>query len=224
MLQVDVKKHLGDKRKNDFLLDISFSVEKGITVLAGASGAGKTTTLRLIAGILAPDEGIIKVGSQTYFDSSRDINLSIQKRRVGFVFQDYALFPHLTAEQNVAYGIKTSDKKIRFDKTQEMLALFHIEHIKAQLPREMSGGEQQRVALARALASNPAVVLLDEPLSAVDVETRAKILDEIEAARLQTDVPFVYVTHNEAEAERLGKHRIVLQKGRIVQEKTSEKL
>lgn len=219
MLQVDVKKHLGDKRKNEFSLDISFSVENGITVLVGASGSGKTTTLRLIAGVLTPDEGIIKVGAQTYFDSSQNINLSIQKRRVGFVFQDYALFPHFTAEQNIAYGIKTKDKKAKFEKALEMLALFHIEHIKGRLPREISGGEQQRVALARALASNPAVVLLDEPLSAVDVETRAKLLDEIESAQRQTNIPFVYVTHNETEAERFGNQRIILQQGQIIQKK-----
>ncbi len=216
MLQVNVKKQLGDGRKNEFLLDISFSVNNGITVLVGASGSGKTTTLRLIAGILTPDEGVIKVGSQTYFDASRNINLSIQKRRVGFVFQAYALFPHLTAEQNIAYGVETNNKKSKFDKALEMLALFHIEHIKGRLPREMSGGEQQRVALARALASNPAVVLLDEPLSAVDVETRGKLLDEIEIAQRQTNIPFIYVTHNETEAERLGRQRITLQNGRIM--------
>jgi len=212
MLDVNVKKRLGGRSPGGFLLDISFAVDGGITVLAGASGAGKTTTLRLIAGILTPDEGIIKVGSETYFDAARNIDLSIQKRRVGFVFQDYALFPHLTAEQNIAYGIKTKDKA---EKAAEMLALFHIEHIGTRVPREMSGGEQQRVAVARALASDPSVLLLDEPLSAVDVETRSKLLDEIEYAQAQTGIPFVYVTHNEAEAVRLGTQRITLEKGRI---------
>jgi molybdate transport system ATP-binding protein len=212
MLEINVKKHLGTDPQAGFDLDVSFSVDGGITVLAGPSGAGKTTTLRLIAGILKPDEGTIKVGAETYFDSTRGINLSIQKRRVGFVFQDYALFPHLNAEQNIAYGIKASGK---LDKALEMLALFHIEHIRKRVPREMSGGEQQRVALARALASDPAVVLLDEPLSAVDVETRSKLLNEIEAVQRQTEIPFVYVTHNEAEADRLGKQRIALRNGRV---------
>jgi molybdate transport system ATP-binding protein len=219
MLHINVKKQLGDKRTNEFLLDISFTVENGITVLAGASGSGKTTTLRLIAGILNADEGVIKVGSQTYFDSSQKINLSIQERRVGYVFQDYALFPHLTAEQNIAYGIKNKDKKVKFNKALEMLALFHVEHLKGRLPHEMSGGEQQRVALARALASDPAIVLLDEPLSAVDVETRAKLLDEIEGAQRQTNTSFIYVTHNETEAERLGNQQITMQKGHIVSER-----
>lgn len=213
MIELAVKKHVGDKQSSAFRLDIRFSVGEGITVLAGASGAGKTTTLRMIAGILAPDEGFIKVGTQTYFDSSRGINLSIQKRRVGFVFQDYALFPHLTAEQNIAYGVKDGNNKR--DKARALLSLFRIEHIGRQLPRDMSGGEQQRVALARALASDPEIVLLDEPLSAVDVETRTKLLDEIEAAQRETAIPFIYVTHNESEGARLGTHRVTLQDGGI---------
>jgi molybdate transport system ATP-binding protein len=221
MLQVNVKKQLGDKRKNEFLLDISLTIENGITVLLGASGSGKTTTLRLIAGILTPDEGIIKLDSETYFDSTQKIDLPIQKRRVGFVFQDYALFPHLTAEQNIAYGIKAGTKQFKYEKALEMLALFRIEHIKGQLPHEISGGEQQRVALARALASDPAIVLLDEPLSAVDVETRVKLLDEIEFAQRRTNIPFIYITHNEAEARRLETQRITLEKGRIVEERVS---
>lgn len=221
MLQVDVKKRLGDKRKDEFLLNVSFTIENGITALLGASGAGKTTTLKLIAGILTPDEGIIRADSQTYFDSSRNISLSIQKRRVGFVFQDYVLFPHLSAEQNIAYGIKNNNKKFKSAKALEMLSLFHIEHLNKRLPHEMSGGEQQRVALARALASEPAVVLLDEPLSAVDVETRTKLLDEIEIAQRQTNIPFIYITHNRVEAERFGSQRILLQKGSIIHKNTA---
>jgi molybdate transport system ATP-binding protein len=216
-LQINVKKYLGDKRREGFFLDIAFAVENGITVLVGASGSGKTTTLRLIAGILEPDEGIIKVGSQIYFDSSRKINLSIQNRRVGYVFQQYALFPHLNAAQNIAYGIKSgANKDHKLEKANELLALFRLDHLQKRLPREMSGGEQQRVALARALASDPSVVLLDEPLSAVDAGTRANLLDEIELAQDRSRIPFIYVTHNEAEAARLGNQQITLEKGRVV--------
>lgn len=216
MLTVQVKKHFKNKEKTEFLLDVSFSVGSGFTVLTGASGAGKTTILRLIAGILTPEEGLIKLDSQTFFDSTQKINLPIQKRRVGFVFQDYALFPHLTAEKNIAYGVKAKGVKSKEGKATEMLALFHIEHIKNRLPSEMSGGEQQRVALARALASEPQIVLLDEPLSAVDVETRSKLLDEIENAQYKSNIPFIYVTHNEAEAERLGKYRIRIESGKVL--------
>ena len=214
MLTVNLKKHFSNKKTAEFTLDISFTADSGITVLMGASGAGKTTILRLIAGILTPDEGFIKLDSQVFFDSKNKINIPIQRRNVGYVFQDYALFPHLTARQNIAYGIK--DKNLRNETAREMLALFHIEHIGDRTPNEMSGGEQQRVALARALASNPKIVLLDEPLSAVDVETRTKLLDEIEEAQIKTEIPFLYVTHNETEAERLEKNRIVLKGGRII--------
>ena len=223
MLDVDIKKHFGERGHPAFALDVRFSVTNGITVLVGASGSGKTTMLRLIAGVLMPDEGRINVGAQTYFDSRRKINLAVQGRRVGFVFQDYALFPHLTAEQNIAYGVRAEDRKIKSDKAREMLLLMHIEHTRRRFPHEMSGGEQQRVALARAMASDPLVMLLDEPLSAVDVETRAKLLDEIEEAQRKADIPFIYVTHNEAEAARLGTHRVTLQDGRIAREERVER-
>jgi molybdate transport system ATP-binding protein len=216
MLTVNLKKHFYNKREVVFRLDISFTVGNGFTVLTGSSGAGKTSLLRMIAGILTPDSGIIKMGSQTFFDSANKVNLSIQERRIGFVFQDYALFPHLTAEQNIAYGVKADNQKLKLEKAREMLSLFHIEQMGKRIPAEMSGGEQQRVALARALASDPLIVLLDEPLSAVDVETRSKLLDEIENARSRTNIPFIYVTHNQAEAERLGKYRIRLENGQVI--------
>lgn len=215
MLKVSVKKTIGDKKTIGLALDAAFAVENGITVLLGASGSGKTSLLKLIAGILAPDEGIIEVGGQTYFDSKRKINLPVQKRRVGYVFQNYALFPHLTAAQNIAYGIKgESDGK--YAKARLILDNFRLAHLEKRRPREMSGGEQQRVALARALASEPAIVLLDEPLSAVDISTRLDLLDEIDAAQKQANVPFIYVTHNEMEAGRLAKQRIILEQGKII--------
>lgn len=222
MLTVQVKKHFQNKEQIEFTLDVSFTVGSGFTVLTGASGAGKTTILKLIAGILPPEEGLIKLDSQIFFDSSHRINLPIQTRRVGFVFQDYALFPHLSAEENIAYGVKSKDKKPRLEKASEMLALFHIEHIKNRIPREMSGGEQQRVALARALASEPSIVLLDEPLSAVDFETRSKLLDEIENAQNRANIPFIYVTHNEPEATRLGDYRIKIQNGKVLNDENTE--
>lgn len=214
MLIVDVKKNFSQAGKTDFSLNVSFSASNEFMVLSGPSGAGKTTTLRMIAGISEPDSGVIKLDSQVFFDSDKKINLPIQKRRVGFVFQDYALFPHLTAEQNVAYGVKTGNYRSKLDKSRELLELFRVEHIGKRISREMSGGEQQRVALARALASEPLIVLLDEPLSAVDVETRIKLLDEIENAQRRTNIPFIYVTHNETEAARFGNHSYTLKRER----------
>ena len=216
MLTVNFKKRFYNEREVAFRLEVSFSVASGFTVLTGASGTGKTSLLRAIAGILAPDEGFIKLNSEIYYDSARKINLSIQRRRVGFVFQDYALFPHLTAKENVAFGIKAESQKLKNEKASEMLALFRLENIGKQLPGEMSGGEQQRVALARALASDPSIVLLDEPLSAVDVETRAKLLDEIENAQRRANIPFIYVTHNETEARRLAQQRLEIRDGKLV--------
>ena len=174
VLQVNIKKQLGAGGRTPFHLDVRFTAQNGITLLFGPSGSGKTTTLRAIAGIVTPDEGRISVGKQVYFDSAAGINLSIQQRRVDYVFQNYALFPHLTAEQNVAYGIKAQalNSRSKRERAREMLALFRIEHTAGRYPHEMSGGEQQRAAVARALASDPAVVLLDEPLSAVDTGSR----------------------------------------------------
>lgn len=216
MLTIDVRKRFFERRETSFDLDISVEVGAGFTVLTGPSGAGKTSLLRLISGIIKPDRGRIEMDSQVFFDTELAIDLPIRERHVGFVFQDYALFPHMSATQNVSYGIKTGSHLERQDKANEMLSLFHIEHIAARMPREMSGGEQQRVALARALASEPRIALLDEPLSAVDVETRGKLLDEIENAQERTKIPFIYVTHNEAEAARLGRQRITMRNGRVV--------
>ena len=201
-----------------FTLDVAFETKAGINILFGPSGSGKTTTLRAIAGLLKPDAGRIAHGARVFFDTTARINLPIRARRVGFVFQDSALFPHMTAAQNVAYGMPRPEARTRAAaRVRELLALFHVEHAGARYPRELSGGEQQRVALARALAARPDVLLLDEPLSAVDAPTRALLLDEIDAAQSTAAIPFLYVTHNHAEAVRLGRHLVLLDAGRVVQ-------
>ena len=214
-MKVDIRKRLESDKGGAFNLDVRFVADNGITILFGPSGSGKTTTLRAIAGIIKPDEGNITVGDRSFFDSASGVDMSMQKRRVGYVFQDYALFPHLTAEQNVSYGIKDGTKAKRSEAAQKMLALFKVDHIRRRYPANMSGGEQQRVALARALASDPSIVLLDEPLSAVDFETRAGLLDEIATAQARTGIPFLYVTHNTSEALRLGSQVVVLDRGRV---------
>jgi molybdate transport system ATP-binding protein len=218
-LQVAIEKRLESDQSGSFSLDVAFHAAEGITILFGDSGSGKTTTLRVIAGILKPDRGRISVGDEVYFDSTTGENLSIQERRVGYVFQDYALFPHMTAEQNVAYGIKAHGSRgtLRSQQARDMLALFRIEHLAGRYPQNMSGGEQQRTALARALASNPTVVLLDEPLSAVDAGTRSRLLDEVLLAQERVRIPFIYVTHKVAEASYLGARVVVLQSGKVMQ-------
>ena len=214
-MQVNIRKRLVANKSLNFTLDLAFSVGEGITILFGPSGSGKTTTLRAIAGIVTPEEGRISVGERVYFDSQAGINLSIQQRRVGYVFQDYALFPHLTAEQNVVYGSKEKSVTLKHEQARALLALFKVGHVRQRYPENMSGGEQQRIALARALASDPAVVLLDEPLSAVDFETRSGLLDEIAAAQARVQIPFIYVTHNREEAIRLGTQAVVLSQGQV---------
>ncbi|HZF39435.1 MAG TPA: ATP-binding cassette domain-containing protein [Blastocatellia bacterium] len=241
MLQVSIGKQIGTGGKQlraerqagsgnngretgqPFRLDVEFTAPSGVTILFGHSGSGKTTCLRAVAGIVTPDEGRISLDERLYFDSTSGINLPIQQRRVGFVFQDYVLFPHLTAEQNVAYGIRTAgiagqSKAAKRERARESLSLLGIEYAARQYPRELSGGESQRVALARALASDPAIVLLDEPLSAVDAKTRARLLVEIKATQQRTAIPFLYVTHNVAEVVEIGDYVIVLNEGRVIRQ------
>src|SRR5215470_4090619 len=240
MLQVSIRKQIGTRRKQigadegelgqAFRLDVEFTAPSGVTILFGPSGSGKTTCLRAVAGIVTPDEGRISLDGRIYFDSASGVNLPIQQRHVGFVFQDYLLFPHLTAEQNVAYGIRAGEnsgalsKAAKRERARELLSLLGIEYAARQYPREMSGGESQRVALARALASDPAIVLLDEPLSAVDAKTRARLLVEIKATQRRTGIPFLYVTHSVAEVAEIGDHLIVLNDGRVIRQGSPQEI
>lgn len=234
MLSVRIEKQFGgderDGRNGErerarecaFTLDVEFSAHGGTTILFGPSGSGKTTVLRAIAGIVTPDAGIITLDDRLFFDSARRINLPVQKRRVGFMFQDYALFPHLTAIENVAYGVRAGNdasikknKRSKMESAREWLALLEIEYAARQYPRALSGGESQRVALARALASDPAVMLLDEPLSAVDAQTRARLVQEVKKIQRTISIPFIYVTHDVTEAIEIGNHIVVLHEGRV---------
>jgi molybdate transport system ATP-binding protein len=218
MLSVDIKKTFTTHGRTAFTLDSSFHVRQGITVLFGPSGSGKTTVLRSIAGIVEPDEGRIELGDHVYFDSERGINLPIQRRRIGFVFQDYLLFPHLTAEQNVSFGVRLPGSKARHDRALGLLELLGIAYASDRRPHQLSGGEQQRVTLARALASDPAILLLDEPLSALDAAARLRLLKEIVDLQRKSRVPFLYVSHSAADAVRIGDTALILNEGRIVQE------
>ncbi|MGQ0793337.1 MAG: molybdenum ABC transporter ATP-binding protein [Deltaproteobacteria bacterium] len=216
MLSVDIKKRIGFGSNQALDLDISFSAEGGIAVLFGHSGAGKTTVLNAIAGVITPDEGRIICRGRVYFDSKARVNLPVQERKVGFVFQDYALFPHLTAEENIAYGI--ASKSRRQGIAADMLKLFEIGGKAKRYPHELSGGERQRVALARAVASEPSVMLLDEPLSAVDAPLRLRLAEEMTQIQKRLGIPFVYVTHSPAEALRVGDFAALLSGGKIIKQ------
>jgi molybdate transport system ATP-binding protein len=172
-----------------------------ITVLVGPSGSGKTTILRCLAGLEQPQSGRITCGDETWLDAASHWSLSPQQRRCGYVFQDYALFPHLTVEQNIGYGIKRSEGQTAL---RHWLEAFSLQSLTHRLPHEISGGEQQRVALARALAMQPRLLLLDEPLSALDTPLRASLRSQLHHYLKQASLPVVLVTHDRAEAELLA--------------------
>ena len=213
-LSVDIKKRLG--RADGFLLDVGFAAHPGVTILFGASGSGKTTTLKSVAGLLRPDAGHISIGEQVLFDSVRAIDLPIRRRGVGYVFQNLALFPHLSARENVEFGMTSLGKRERRDRAIELLRAFQVAHTAERQPRQISGGEAQRVAFARALASRPRILLLDEPLSAIDEATKLGIISDLKALNRELRLPVIYVTHSREEAITLGERVIVFERGRIV--------
>jgi molybdate transport system ATP-binding protein len=210
MLDAHIKKQFGSGNGHTLTIDVRVKAISGVTVLFGSSGAGKTSILRAIAGIITPDEGRITLGEDTYFDSTAGISLPMQQRKVGYVFQNHVLFPHLTAEQNVLYGVRADSRHSARERAQELFSTLGIPKTADRYPHHLSGGEQQRVALARALATDPLIMLLDEPLSAVDVATRSRLLEEISATQRRSGIPFLYVTHNHSEAVRLGDTIIVI--------------
>lgn len=207
MFEIQIKKQL-----SHFQLDIEFTMTNEIVVLFGHSGSGKTTILNSIAGLHHPDSGIIKLNNQIFFKNN-ERPLPTKKRNIGYLFQDYALFPHMTVEQNIRYGIKKKDKGI---KLEQILDVLSIKPLMNKYPHQISGGEKQRVALARAIATEPSILLLDEPLSALDQDTRIQCQDELLRLHQLWDIPFIIVTHDRDEAEKLGEKIIFIDKGKIV--------
>jgi molybdate transport system ATP-binding protein len=203
-----------------FVLDVSFDVAAGITILFGPSGAGKTTLLDCIAGLKTPEAGKISAGGRAFYDSDHGIDIPVQRRKVGYVFQDLALFPHLIAEDNIAYGLAGLNRNARRQRTAAVLESFRISHVSQQKPGEISGGERQRVALARALVMDPCLLLLDEPLAALDAATKGKIIDDLRAWNDDHRVPILYVTHSREEVFALGDRVLLLENGRIVAQGT----
>lgn len=199
-----------------FVLDVEFAAPPGVTILFGASGSGKTQTLLSVAGLTRPDEGLITAQGETLFDSSRGFSLPVSRRRVGYVFQSLALFPHMTAQANVEFAAHDLPRRERRGKALALLERFGVGHTAARRPREISGGEAQRVALARALASEPRMLLLDEPLSALDEPVKLSIMSDLREMNRRLKLPILYVTHGRDEALALGERALVFERGRIV--------
>jgi molybdate transport system ATP-binding protein len=219
-LQASLRKRLPSGGR-EFVLEVDFQTAPGFTILFGPSGAGKTTLLDCVAGLTRPDSGHIAIGDRVWFDAATDASLSsvdlpVAKRRVGYVFQSLALFPHLTVEQNVQYGLTHLPQAERAARSSAILQAFRIPHLARRYPREISGGESQRTALARTLVTDPAVLLLDEPLAALDAGTKSKIIDDLRLWNQAHRIPILYVTHSREEVFALGERVLVLDTGRIV--------
>jgi len=203
MLSVHIKKQL-----THFMLDVQFSMDREITVLYGPSGSGKTTTLHAIAGLVKPQSGSITLNDRILFQDGK-VNIPVSKRNVGYVFQQYALFPHMTVWENIQYGMKNESF------VKRLINDMNIHHLIHQYPHEISGGERQRTALIRALATEPDILLLDEPFSALDDETKAISYQQLLSLHRQWQIPIILVTHNQHDVERLANQVLYMREGKI---------
>lgn len=210
-LEVNLKKKL-----QGFELDVSWCVGQELAVLFGYSGSGKSLSLRMIAGLVRPDEGRVVLNGSVVFDSETETWVSPQERNLGFVFQDLALFPHMTVLKNITYGLRGLSKEERHERAMEFINRFHLQGLAKRLPREISGGQRQRVALARALVRRPNALLLDEPFSALDLPLKTELWGLLEDVRKQLRIPIVVVTHDPVDARDLADHLIVYRAGRVL--------
>jgi molybdate transport system ATP-binding protein len=215
-LTAQVRKSFRGESGSQFTLQVDLAVAAGFTILFGASGAGKTTLLDCVAGLQTPDGGTIAIGEAVLFDSQSRVNLPLRRRSVAYLLQSLALFPHMTVGQNVQYGLASLNKGDRDTRSGEVLESFRISSLVRRRPSEISAGERQRVALARALVTRPRVLLLDEPLTALDAITKARILDDLRAWNRRHRIPVLYVTHDREEVFALGESAIVLEEGHIL--------
>ena len=217
-LRVDIERRLWS-RDREFHLHAQFTCERDVTVVFGASGSGKSVTLQAIAGLLRPDSGSILLGERALFDAAADVDVPVRDRRVGYVFQDYALFPHLTVEANVGFPFQPWWQRrlptAAVERVAAMLDLFEIGHLRASYPEQLSGGQRQRVALARALIREPELLLLDEPFSALDPLLRERMRHELLDLRGRFGVPLVVITHDPDDVAALADQVVVFRDGRV---------
>lgn len=209
-LEVDVSCRLGQ-----FTIEAGFESGPGITALFGRSGSGKTSVINMIAGLLRPSRGRIVVDGRVLFDKQAGISLPVHKRGIGFVFQDGRLFPHLTVQQNLAYGRWFTPKSERYAQFQRVLELLDIEPLLQRMPNGLSGGEKQRIAIGRALLASPKLLLMDEPLASLDQHRKQDILPYLERLRDETHIPIVYVSHSLSEVTRLANTIVLISKGQV---------
>jgi len=209
-LRVDVARKLGA-----FVLDARFEAGAGITALFGRSGSGKTSLVNAIAGLLRPDRGLVEVEGQTLFDSSRGIDMSMSRRRIGYVFQEGRLFPHLSVRQNLLYGWWFTPRKERYVGLEHVVELLGLGQFLERRPGELSGGEKQRVAIGRALLASPRLLLMDEPLASLDAQRKSEILRYIERLRDETSIPILYVSHVIEEVVRLADTLVLMSDGKV---------
>jgi molybdate transport system ATP-binding protein len=224
-LSIAVRKRLPpDGRAREFSLEVDVVLPPGITILFGPSGSGKTTLLQCVAGLTQPDDGRIAVGDVVLFDSRAGIDVDVSRRAVGYVFQDLALFPHLTVARNVEYGLGRIDREARRDRTAAILESFHVAHLLHAYPRDISGGERQRVALARSLVTVPRVLLLDEPLTSLDAATKNRIIEDLRTWNEARNIPILYVTHGRREVFALGERVVCLEEGAVIAQGTPDQV
>jgi molybdate transport system ATP-binding protein len=202
-------------RFDEFSLDAGFSSERGITALFGRSGSGKTSMIRMIAGLTRPDQGRISLDGEVLTDTAKRIFVAKHRRRFGYVFQEARLFPHLSVRQNLTYGRWFAPKAARSESLERIVSLLDIERLLGRSPQNLSGGEKQRVAIGRALLSSPRLLLMDEPLAALDEARKAEVMPFLERLRDEMDIPIVYVSHSVSEVARLADQVVVMQDGRV---------
>lgn len=209
------------KKLDHFSVDLEYAFDRGVLVIQGESGAGKTTVLNCISGLTCPEEGRIALDGTAVFDDQAGIDLPARRRNIGYLFQNYALFPHMTIQQNIFYGMKNTlaYKEKRSETMDDALSImenFGISHLRKKYPSRISGGERQRAALARAIVTKPRLLLLDEPFSALDQKTKEVIYREFLSFKEKFSIPAILITHDARESRLFADHQMVLKEGRIV--------